>query len=31
VLEEAPMAGRRKGVRGGLEGAFDAALKAFGI
>ncbi|MGB3167524.1 MAG: hypothetical protein WBA68_12200, partial [Alteraurantiacibacter sp.] len=31
VIEEAPMAGRRKGVRGGLEGAFDAVLKAFGI
>ncbi|GGD62851.1 hypothetical protein GRI62_13005 [Erythrobacter arachoides] len=31
VIEEAPLAGRRKGLRGGLEGAFDAALKAFGI
>ncbi|MEB3416189.1 AIM24 family protein [Alteriqipengyuania sp. WL0013] len=31
VIEEAPMAGRRKGVRAGLEGAFDAVLKAFGI
>lgn len=31
VLEEAPMAGRKTGVRGGLEGLFDAALKAFGI
>ena len=31
VIEEAPRAGRRKGVRGGLEGAFDAVLKAFGI
>ena len=31
VIEEAPLAGRRKGVRGGLEGAFDALLKAFGI
>lgn len=31
VLEEAPHAGRRKGLRGGLEGAFDAFLKAFGI
>ena len=31
VIEEAPMAGRRKGVRGGLEGAFDAVLKAFGV
>ena len=31
VLEEAPYAGRRKGIRGGLEGLFDAFLKAFGI
>ncbi|KLE34476.1 hypothetical protein [Aurantiacibacter luteus] len=31
VIEEAPAAGRRKGIRGGLEGVFDAALKAFGI
>ncbi|MGE5953158.1 MAG: hypothetical protein ACM308_06000 [Qipengyuania vulgaris] len=31
VIEEAPYAGRRKGLRGGLEGAFDAVLKAFGI
>ena len=31
VIEEAPHAGRRKGLRGGLEGAFDAVLKAFGI
>ena len=31
VLEEAPYAGRRKGIRGGLEGLFDALLKAFGI
>jgi urease beta subunit len=31
VLEEAPYAGRRKGLRGGLEGLFDAFLKAFGI
>ena len=31
VIEEAPAAGRRKGLRGGLEGVFDAALKAFGI
>ena len=31
VIEEAPMAGRRTGVRSGLEGAFDAMLKAFGI
>ncbi|WP_379510402.1 hypothetical protein [Novosphingobium bradum] len=32
VLEEAPMALRRGGpVRHGLEGAFDAALKAFGM
>ena len=31
MIEEAPAAGRRKGIRGGLEGVFDAALKAFGI
>ena len=31
VLEEAPHAGRRKGVRAGLEGMMDAGLKAFGI
>ena len=31
VIEEAPMAGKRSGVRGGLENAFDAGLKAFGI
>ena len=31
IIEEAPYAGRRKGLRGGLEGAFDAVLKAFGI
>ncbi len=31
VIEEAPMAGKRGGVRGGLENAFDAGLKAFGI
>ncbi len=31
VIEEAPMAGRRSGLRGGLEGGFDTALKAFGI
>ena len=31
VIEEAPYAGRRKGLRSGLEGAFDAVLKAFGI
>lgn len=32
VIEEAPMAGRRAGaVRGGLEGAFDAVLKVFGL
>lgn len=31
VLEEAPYAGRPKGIRGGLEGLFDAFLKAFGI
>ncbi|WP_239805234.1 hypothetical protein [Croceicoccus hydrothermalis] len=32
IVEEAPMAGRRgTGARGGLEGAFDTALKAFGL
>ncbi|OBX19841.1 hypothetical protein A9995_04605 [Erythrobacter sp. QSSC1-22B] len=31
VIEEAPMAGRRSGIRGGLEGGFDTVLKAFGI
>ncbi|MDG6079172.1 hypothetical protein E3U23_08195 [Erythrobacter litoralis] len=31
VIEEAPMAGKRGGVRAGLENAFDAVLKAFGI
>lgn len=32
VIEEAPLAGRKGGeVRRGLEGAFDAALKAFGL
>ncbi|WP_066558313.1 hypothetical protein [Croceicoccus bisphenolivorans] len=32
VIEEAPMAGRKgKGARAGLEGAFDAALKAVGL
>lgn len=31
IIEEAPMAGQRKGVRAGLENAFDAVLKAFGI
>jgi len=32
IAEEAPMAGRRGGpIKKGLEGAFDAALKAFGI
>ncbi len=31
VLEEAPHAGRRKGLRAGLEGMTDAFLKAFGI
>ncbi|RPF71257.1 hypothetical protein [Aurantiacibacter spongiae] len=31
VIEEAPMAGQRQGVRAGLENAFDAMLKAFGI
>ena len=31
IAEEAPLAGRRGGVRSGLEGAMDAALKLFGI
>ncbi len=31
VVEEAPMAGRTGGLRGGLENTFDAVLKAFGI
>lgn len=31
IIEEAPYAGRRKGLRAGLEGTFDAFLKAFGI
>lgn len=31
LVEEAPMAGRRGGLRHGLEGAADAALKAFGL
>lgn len=31
IAEEAPLAGRRRGRRGGLEGAVDAALKVFGI
>ncbi len=31
MVEEAPMAGRRGGVRHGLEGAVDAALKAVGL
>ncbi len=31
VIEEAPMSGRSRGIRGGLEGAMDAVLKAFGI
>lgn len=31
LVEEAPLAGRRGGVRHGLEGAADAALKAFGL
>lgn len=31
VIEEAPMAGQRRGIRGGLEGGFDTVLKAFGI
>lgn len=31
LVEEAPMAGRRARLRHGLEGTFDAALKAFGL
>lgn len=32
IVEEAPMSGRnRHGARRGLEGAFDASLKAFGL
>ncbi len=31
VIEEAPLAGRRSGSRGALEGALDAFLKVFGI
>ncbi|MXP10339.1 hypothetical protein [Pseudoblastomonas halimionae] len=31
VIEEAPLAGRKGGVRRGLEGAMDAFLKVFGI
>ena len=31
VIEEAPMAGKRKGIARGLEKGVDAALKAFGI
>ncbi|MDR7102036.1 hypothetical protein [Croceicoccus sp. BE223] len=31
LVEEAPMAGRRGGVRHGLEGAADAVLKAVGL
>jgi hypothetical protein len=31
IAEEAPLAGRHGGVRSGLEGAMDAALKLFGI
>lgn len=31
MVEEAPLAGRRAGVRKGLEGALDAGLKAFGL
>lgn len=32
IIEEAPLAGRKGGeVRRGLEGAFDAGLKAFGL
>lgn len=31
IVEEAPGAGRRRGLRGGLEGLMDAGLKVFGI
>ncbi|MGB3739487.1 MAG: hypothetical protein WA948_09055 [Pontixanthobacter sp.] len=31
IIEEAPMAGQRSGIRGGLENAMDAVLKAFGV
>ncbi len=31
IVEEAPLSARNGGMRRGLEGAFDAALKAFGI
>ncbi len=31
IIEEAPMAGRRRGIGGGLQNALDAVLKAFGI
>lgn len=31
IVEEAPLAGRRAGARGGFEGAMDAALKVFGL
>ncbi|MDQ3247350.1 MAG: hypothetical protein M3Q52_10775, partial [Pseudomonadota bacterium] len=32
IVEEAPMTGRRGGrAKGGLEGVFDAGLKAFGL
>ena len=31
IVEEAPGAGRRRGVRHGLEGLMDAGLKVFGI
>ena len=31
IVEEAPLAGNRGRVRSGLEGAFDAGLKAFGL
>ena len=31
LIEEAPMGGGGRGARKGLEGAFDVALKAFGL
>jgi hypothetical protein len=31
VIEEAPLAGRGGRGKNGLEGAFDAVLKAFGM
>lgn len=31
IVEEAPSAGRKRGVRAGLEGLIDAGLKVFGI